>query len=121
VRRQELAALNRMFASVAWLLLIVLLGAAACAGPSGTTSRLTMDRRRMHTLRNGRPSDAPDVGILLILLVIFGPPSNLGTFLGLVGAGSPSRFRTSLLRSSAGSSSWAPTASVRAILWRSMA
>jgi mechanosensitive ion channel-like protein len=87
VRGQEMGALNRMFRSVAVLLLIVLLGVLLLRWADRTTSRLTMDRRRMHTLRMVGRVTLQVLGILLILLVIFGPPSNLGTFLGLVGAG----------------------------------
>jgi len=87
VRGQELAAVNRIFRSVATLLLIVLLGVLLLRWAESTTSRLTMDRRRMHTLRMVGRVSLQMLGILLILLVIFGPPSNLGTFLGLVGAG----------------------------------
>jgi hypothetical protein len=77
-----------IFRSVATLLLYRFdRRAAACAGPSDTTSRLTMDRRRYAHAAHGRPRPLAVLGILLILLVIFGPPSNLGTFLGLVGAG----------------------------------
>ena len=87
VRGQELGALNRMFRSVAVLLFIVLLGVLLLRWADRTTSRLTMDRRRMHTLRMVGRVTLQVLGILLILLVIFGPPSTLGTFLGLVGAG----------------------------------
>ena len=87
VRTQELAALNRIFRSVAVLLFIVLLGVLLLRWAEQTTSRLTVDRRRMHTLRMVGRVTTQVLGILLILLVIFGPPSNLGTFLGLVGAG----------------------------------
>jgi hypothetical protein len=87
VRRQELAATNQIFRSVATLLFIVLIGVLLLRWAERTTSRLTMDRRRMHTLRMVGRVSLQMLGILLILLVIFGPPSNLGTFLGLVGAG----------------------------------
>jgi len=87
VRHQELAAVNQIFRSVATLLFIVLIGVLLLRWAERTTSRLTMDRRRMHTLRMVGRVSLQMLGILLILLVIFGPPSNLGTFLGLVGAG----------------------------------
>jgi len=87
VRHQELAAVNQIFRSVATLLFIALIGVLLLRWAERTTSRLTMDRRRMHTLRMVGRVSLQMLGILLILLVIFGPPSNLGTFLGLVGAG----------------------------------
>ena len=87
VRTQELAAINRIFRSVAVLLVIILFGVLLLRWAERTTSRLGMDRRRMHTLRMVGRVTLQVFGILLVLLVIFGPPSNLGTFLGLVGAG----------------------------------
>ena len=87
VRTQETAAINRIARSVVALLIITLLGVLLLRWTDRTTSRLTMDRRRMHTLRMVGRVTLQMLGILLILLVIFGPPSNLGTFLGLVGAG----------------------------------
>ena len=87
VRGQELAALNRISRSIVALLLIVFLGVLLLRWADRTTSRLSMDRRRMHTLRMVGRVTLQMLAILLILLVIFGPPSNLGTFLGLVGAG----------------------------------
>ena len=87
VRTQELAAANRIFRSLVALLLIVFVGVLLLGWTERTTSRLSMDRRRLHTLRMVSRVTLQVLGILLILLVVFGPPSNLGTFLGLVGAG----------------------------------
>ena len=87
VRAQELAAVHRILRSVATLLLIVLVGVLVLQWAERTTSGLAMDRRRMHTLRMVGRVALQVLGILLMLLVIFGPPSNLGTFLGLAGAG----------------------------------
>ena len=50
----------------------------------GTTK---LDRRQMQTLRATVTVSLQVIAALLILLVIFGPPSQLGTFLGLAGAG----------------------------------
>jgi small-conductance mechanosensitive channel len=50
----------------------------------GTTK---LDRRQMQTLRATARVSVQVFAVLLILLVIFGPPSQLGTFLGLAGAG----------------------------------
>ena len=46
-----------------------------------------MDRRQVETLRTATRVTLQIVGVLLVLLVIFGPPTQLGTFLGLAGAG----------------------------------
>jgi hypothetical protein len=84
---QERAAINRALRSVVTLLLIALVGVLLLRWTERTTSRLTVDRRRMHTLRMVGRVALQVLTILGLLLVIFGPPSNLGTFLGLAGAG----------------------------------
>jgi hypothetical protein len=87
VQRQEVAAVHRILRSIATLLLIVLVGVLALQWAERTASSLSMDRRRVHTLRMVGRVALQVLGVLLLLLVIFGPPSNLGTFLGLAGAG----------------------------------
>jgi small-conductance mechanosensitive channel len=49
--------------------------------------KLSMDRRQIGTVRAVTRFTLQVVGVLLILLVVFGPPSQLGTILGLAGAG----------------------------------
>ena len=50
-------------------------------------SRLKMDRRQVQSLHTVAHVTVRVVAVLLILLVIFGPPGQLGTFLGLATAG----------------------------------
>jgi small-conductance mechanosensitive channel len=50
-------------------------------------ARLKLDRRQLETLRATTRVALQVVAVLFILLVIFGPPSQLGTILGLAGAG----------------------------------
>lgn len=50
-------------------------------------SSTNLDRRQVQTLRAAAQVATQVVAVLLILLVIFGPPNQLGTFLGLAGAG----------------------------------
>jgi small-conductance mechanosensitive channel len=50
-------------------------------------AKMSMDRRQTETLRTATRVTLQVVGVLLVLLVIFGPPTQLGTFLGLAGAG----------------------------------
>ncbi len=50
-------------------------------------SHLHMDRRQVESLRTVTRTSLQVVAVLLILLVLFGPPGQLGTFLGLAGAG----------------------------------
>ena len=49
--------------------------------------RATLDRRQVETLRTVTRVTLQVIAVLLVLLVIFGMPSQLGTFLGLAGAG----------------------------------
>lgn len=49
--------------------------------------RTALDRRQVETLRTVTRVSLRVVAVLFILLVIFGPPGQLGTFLGLAGAG----------------------------------
>ena len=50
-------------------------------------NRLTMDRRQVQSLHTVAHVAVRVAALLLILLVIVGPPGQLGTFLGLAGAG----------------------------------
>jgi len=50
-------------------------------------NRLSMDRRQLQSLHTVVRVGVRIVALLLILLVIIGPPGQLGTFLGLAGAG----------------------------------
>jgi small-conductance mechanosensitive channel len=49
--------------------------------------KLSLDRRQVETLRTVTRVAVQVAAVLLILLVILGPPGQLGTFLGLAGAG----------------------------------
>ena len=49
--------------------------------------RTTLDHRQVQTLKATARLAVQVVAVLLTLLVIFGPPNQLGTFLGLAGAG----------------------------------
>lgn len=49
--------------------------------------KTALDRRQLETLRTVTRVTLQVIGVLIILLVVFGMPSQLGTFLGLAGAG----------------------------------
>ncbi len=49
--------------------------------------KTSLDRRQVETLRTVTRVSIQVFAVLFVLLVIFGPPSQLGTFLGLAGAG----------------------------------
>jgi small-conductance mechanosensitive channel len=48
---------------------------------------MSIERRRVATLRSATRVMLQIGGVLVVLLIIFGPPTELGTFLGLAGAG----------------------------------
>jgi small-conductance mechanosensitive channel len=50
-------------------------------------TRLKMDRRQIESLRTVTRVSLQILGLCLVLLVLLGPPGQLGTFLGLAGAG----------------------------------
>ena len=49
--------------------------------------KTSLDRRQVETLRTVTRVSLQVLAVLFLLLVIFGPPGQLGTFLGLAGAG----------------------------------
>jgi len=49
--------------------------------------KTSLDRRQVQTLRTVARVTLQVLAVLMILLVVLGPPSQLGTFLGLAGAG----------------------------------
>jgi small-conductance mechanosensitive channel len=72
------------FAMIAFILLCVILFDALVRR---LVDRPTLDRRRMHTLRIILKLGIQVLGVLLILLVVFGAPSQMPTILGLTTAG----------------------------------
>src|SRR6266852_2615169 len=70
-----------------WILLIGILATAASLVIDSSFSKIAADRRRLHTLRAAIGFAVRGVAVVLILLVIFGPPNNLATLVALAGAG----------------------------------
>lgn len=87
VAGQQRNVLNRSLKGVAIILGILLLGLFFDQWIASLLARTKLDRRQIETLRGVTRVSLQVVGVLFILLVIFGPPPNLGTFLGLAGAG----------------------------------
>ena len=77
------AALN----GVTTILVILLIGVFFETWLERLLGKLTLDRRLVETLRTVTRVAVQVFAVLFILLVIFGPPGQLGTFLGLAGAG----------------------------------
>jgi small-conductance mechanosensitive channel len=87
VQAQQRSVFNRSLKGVAIILGILLLGLFFDQWVASLLGRTKLDRRQVETLRQVTRVSLQVVGVLFILLVIFGPPPNLGTFLGLAGAG----------------------------------
>jgi len=88
VRAQEGAVINRALKSIAIILVVVLIALLLARWIEYVvSSRSTIDRRRTQTLYMVTRVSLQVLSVLVILLIMFGPPENLGTFLGLAGAG----------------------------------
>ncbi len=87
VQTEQRSVLNRSLKGIAIILGILLLGLFFDQWIASLLAKTRLDRRQVETLRGVTRVSLQVVGVLFILLVIFGPPPNLGTFLGLAGAG----------------------------------
>src|SRR5262249_25034736 len=87
VNAQERVHINRALRAVAMILAIALLALVIARWIEIVVRRSSMDRRRTQTVYMVTRVSLQVIAVLLILLVILGPPDNLGTFLGLAGAG----------------------------------
>ncbi len=81
------AALHKLVRSLLWILIVLFAAVAADLLIARIFSHLSLDRSRLHTIRSVLRFSTRAIAAILILLIIFGPPSQLGTILGLVGAG----------------------------------
>jgi small-conductance mechanosensitive channel len=81
------AALHAMLRSLLWILL-ALIGIVIVEGiVERFYMRVGPDRRRLGTMRMVLRFVSQVIGVLVILLVVFGPPTQLSTVLALAGAG----------------------------------
>ena len=87
VAAQQRAVINHAARGVLVILLIALVAIFFDGWIASLFGKLKLDRRQLETLRTVTRVALQVVSVLLILLVIFGPPSQLGTILGLAGAG----------------------------------
>jgi small-conductance mechanosensitive channel len=78
---------HRALQGVAIILGIALVGLFFSSWLDSLVKQLTMDRRQVESLRTVVRVSSQIVALFLIALVIAGPPGQLGTFLGLAGAG----------------------------------
>jgi small-conductance mechanosensitive channel len=87
VAAKQRTALNYALRGIAVILVIALIGLFFDGWIERLLGKMSMDRRQVETLRTVTRVSVQIVAVLFILLVIFGPPTQLGTFLGLAGAG----------------------------------
>ncbi|HEV2194576.1 MAG TPA: mechanosensitive ion channel domain-containing protein [Candidatus Acidoferrum sp.] len=87
VAASERAVLHRILIGLTIILSIALFGVYFATLMDKMVGRLNMDRRQVQSLHTVAHVAVRIVALLLILLVIIGPPGQLGTFLGLAGAG----------------------------------
>ena len=87
VAAKQRAVLHRGMIGVAIILGILLVGLFFDGWLEHLLGKTSLDRRQVETLRTVTRVSLQVFAVLFILLVIFGPPSQLGTFLGLAGAG----------------------------------
>jgi small-conductance mechanosensitive channel len=87
VAAEQRSLVNGGLRGVLLILAIAIIGLFVNDWVGSLLGKLSMDRRQVETLRTVTGVTLQIVGVLLVLLVIFGPPTQLGTVLGLAGAG----------------------------------
>jgi chemotaxis protein histidine kinase CheA len=87
VAAEQSVELNRMLRGFLIILAIALVALFFSSWMDKLVNQLTMDRRQIQSLHTLVRVSLQFLALLLILLVVFGPPGQLGTFLGLAGAG----------------------------------
>jgi small-conductance mechanosensitive channel len=87
LQRQHRIVLHLMLQSVALIAFILICVIGLGALVRHLADRASLDRRRVQTLRGIFTLGIESVGVLLVLFVIFGIPSQLPTILGLATAG----------------------------------
>jgi small-conductance mechanosensitive channel len=84
---RERGLLHTLFLSFAWILLIALAVFVVDRIADHFFERLAPDRKRLLTLQAVVRIAARGAGVVLILLLIFGPPGQMATVIALAGAG----------------------------------
>jgi small-conductance mechanosensitive channel len=84
---KQRAVVHRMLTGLAIVLGILLVGVFFDSWLERLLGKTSLDRRQVETMRTVTRVAVQICAVLFILLVIFGPPSQLGTILGLAGAG----------------------------------
>src|SRR5215467_13279758 len=84
---EQRGVLHAALVGVTTILVILLIAIFLDTWLERLLGKLPLDRRLVGTLRTVTRVAVQVFAVLLILLVVFGPPGQLGTFLGLAGAG----------------------------------
>jgi small-conductance mechanosensitive channel len=79
--------LNHALRGISLILVIALIGLFFDGWIERLLGRMSLDRRQLESLRTVTRVFVQVTAVVFILLVIFGRPTQLGTFLGLAGAG----------------------------------
>jgi small-conductance mechanosensitive channel len=87
VASREIQALHRMYESLLWILLIVLVVYLADRLIEHLFTGISAENKRIDTLRTVVKFTAQAAGAIAIIFVIFGMPTQTTTVLGLAGAG----------------------------------
>ena len=87
VKRQRGILVHLIMQSIAFIAFLLLVGALISAGIRKLLDRLHLERRNLVTLRTIAALAVQTITILLVLLVIFGAPSQLPTIIGIATAG----------------------------------
>ena len=88
VNVREEAFLHRFFYSLFWILLIALVVLILNHWVQRIFANIALERRQLHTLRAVMLFAVQALGLVIILVIIFGVPTNFATTaIGLVGAG----------------------------------
>ncbi len=87
VSAKQRSVLHRAIVGLTIVLSILLVGVFFNGWLERLLGKTSLDRRQVETLRTVTRVSLQVLAVLFILLVIFGPPSQLGTVLGLAGAG----------------------------------
>src|SRR5712664_3802598 len=87
VAAKQRAVVHRGLTGLALILAILLIGIFFDSWLERLLGKTSLDRRQVETMRTVTRVAVQICAVLFILLVIFGPPSQLGTILGLAGAG----------------------------------
>src|SRR6266478_5887416 len=87
VAAKQRTVLHNALNGISFILGILLIGVFFDSWLERLLGRTSFDRRQVETMRTLTRVSVQIFAVLFILLVIFGPPSQLGTILGLAGAG----------------------------------